>query len=143
MRKKITVVGAGRVGETTAHILAKKALGDIVLVDGGCTVEGYAADITRTTVLGTPSKRQREVWDVERRAQDAAFAAAQPGATCESVDAAILRSFPMSPTTIPSGWADSSMRMIRKRGPVPIAENISANRVISSSVGLAAISIIL
>ena len=33
MRKKITVVGAGRVGETTAHILAKKALGDIVLVD--------------------------------------------------------------------------------------------------------------
>ena len=33
MRKKITVVGAGRVGETTAHILAQKALGDIVLVD--------------------------------------------------------------------------------------------------------------
>jgi malate dehydrogenase len=33
MRKKITVVGAGRVGETTAHILAKKALGDLVLVD--------------------------------------------------------------------------------------------------------------
>jgi malate dehydrogenase len=33
MRHKITVVGAGRVGETTAHILAKKALGDIVLVD--------------------------------------------------------------------------------------------------------------
>ncbi len=33
MRKKITVVGAGRVGETTAHILAKKSLGDIVLVD--------------------------------------------------------------------------------------------------------------
>jgi malate dehydrogenase len=33
MRKKITVVGAGRVGETTAHILAKKALGDLVVVD--------------------------------------------------------------------------------------------------------------
>jgi malate dehydrogenase len=33
MRKKITVVGAGRVGETTAHILAERALGDIVLVD--------------------------------------------------------------------------------------------------------------
>jgi Xaa-Pro dipeptidase len=62
--------------------------GDIVLVDGGATVEGYTADITRTTVFGTPSKRQRDVWNVERRAQDAAFAAAQPGATCESVDAA-------------------------------------------------------
>jgi len=60
--------------------------GDIVLVDGGCTVEGYASDITRTTVFGTPSKRQRDVWDVERRAQDAAFAAAKVGATCESVD---------------------------------------------------------
>ncbi len=33
MRKKITVVGAGRVGETTAHILATKALGDLVVVD--------------------------------------------------------------------------------------------------------------
>jgi malate dehydrogenase len=33
MRNKITVVGAGRVGETTAHILAERALGDIVLVD--------------------------------------------------------------------------------------------------------------
>ena len=33
MRKKITYVGAGRVGETTAHILAERALGDIVLVD--------------------------------------------------------------------------------------------------------------
>lgn len=33
MRKKITVVGAGRVGETLAHVLAKKALGDLVLVD--------------------------------------------------------------------------------------------------------------
>ncbi len=62
--------------------------GDIVLIDGGCTVEGYAADITRTTVFGTPTTRQRDVWNLERRAQDAAFAAAQVGATCESVDAA-------------------------------------------------------
>ena len=60
--------------------------GDTVLVDGGCTVEGYASDITRTTVFGKPSQRQRDVWDVEKRAQDAAFAAAHVGATCESVD---------------------------------------------------------
>jgi Xaa-Pro dipeptidase len=62
--------------------------GDIVLVDGGCTVEGYASDITRTTVFGKPSQRQRDVWDLEKRAQSAAFAAAQIGAACESVDAA-------------------------------------------------------
>jgi Xaa-Pro aminopeptidase len=62
--------------------------GDVVLIDGGCSVEGYAADITRTTVFGKPTQRQRDIWDLEKRAQNAAFAAAQVGATCESVDAA-------------------------------------------------------
>ena len=62
--------------------------GDVVLIDAGCTVDGYASDITRTTVFGKPTQRQRDVWDVEKRAQSAAFAAAQLGATCESVDAA-------------------------------------------------------
>ena len=62
--------------------------GDVVLVDAGCTVEGYVSDITRTGVFGKPTQRQRDVWEVEKRAQDAAFAAAQVGATCESVDAA-------------------------------------------------------
>jgi Xaa-Pro dipeptidase len=62
--------------------------GDMVLVDDGCTVDGYQSDITRTTVFGKPTARQREVWNIERKAQDAALAAAKPGATCESVDAA-------------------------------------------------------
>jgi Xaa-Pro dipeptidase len=62
--------------------------GDVVLVDDGCTVEGYQSDITRTTVFGQPTARQREVWNIERKAQDAALAAAKVGATCESVDAA-------------------------------------------------------
>jgi len=62
--------------------------GDIVLVDDGCTVDGYNSDITRTTVFGKSTARQRDIWSLERRAQDAALAAAQPGATCESVDAA-------------------------------------------------------
>jgi Xaa-Pro dipeptidase len=62
--------------------------GDIVLLDSGCAVEGYQSDITRTTVFGKPSARQTDIWNLERRAQDAAFAAAQPGRTCESVDAA-------------------------------------------------------
>jgi Xaa-Pro dipeptidase len=62
--------------------------GDVVLVDGGCSVEDYASDITRTTVFGKPSQRQIDVWNLEKRAQTAAFTAAQVGATCESVDAA-------------------------------------------------------
>jgi Xaa-Pro dipeptidase len=62
--------------------------GDVLLVDGGTSVEGYASDITRTIVVGKPSQRQRDVWDLERRAQDAAFEAVKVGATCDSVDAA-------------------------------------------------------
>jgi Xaa-Pro dipeptidase len=62
--------------------------GDVVLVDGGCTVQGYQSDITRTTVFGRPSKRQADVWNLEKAAQAAAFEAAQGGASCESVDAA-------------------------------------------------------
>jgi Xaa-Pro dipeptidase len=62
--------------------------GDIVQIDDGANVEGYQADITRTTVFGKPSARQRQIWNIERKAQDAAFAAAKVGATCESVDAA-------------------------------------------------------
>ena len=62
--------------------------GDIVLIDGGCTIEGYQSDITRTTVFGKPRARQIEVWNLEKKAQTAAFNAAKVGATCESVDAA-------------------------------------------------------
>jgi len=62
--------------------------GDIVLVDGGCVVEGYRSDVTRTVVFGKPTDKQRRVWDIVRKAQKAALAAARPGATCESVDRA-------------------------------------------------------
>jgi len=62
--------------------------GDIVLMDGGCSVEGYQSDITRTLVFGKPSARQREIWNLERKAQDAALAAAKVGVPCEAVDAA-------------------------------------------------------
>ena len=62
--------------------------GDVVLVDAGVEIEGYTGDVTRTWVFGKPSKRQREIWALERKAQDAALAAAKIGAPCEAVDAA-------------------------------------------------------
>ena len=62
--------------------------GDVVMVDGGTSCEGYASDITRTTVFGKPTPRQIEVWNKEKEAQTAAFAAMKLGAPCESVDAA-------------------------------------------------------
>src|SRR5258707_10488430 len=60
--------------------------GDVVLMDGGCSVEGYQSDITRTFIFGQPTQRQRDVWDIERKSQDAGFAAAKVGAPCEAVD---------------------------------------------------------
>jgi len=65
--------------------------GDVVLMDGGCSVEGYQSDITRTFVFGKPTQRQRDIWDLERKSQDAGFAAARIGAPCEAVDAAARR----------------------------------------------------
>ena len=61
---------------------------NMVLVDTGCFVEGYRSDITRTYVLGEPTARQRDIWELEQRAQRAAFDAAVVGAPCETVDAA-------------------------------------------------------
>ena len=62
--------------------------GTILLIDGGCSVEGYASDISRTFVLGRPSDKMKRLFEIERRAQDAALAAARPGVACEAVDAA-------------------------------------------------------
>jgi len=62
--------------------------GSIVLIDGGCKVEGYSSDISRTFVLGRATQRMKDVFEVELRAQSAALAAARPGVAAESVDAA-------------------------------------------------------
>lgn len=63
-------------------------LGDMVLIDMGGTLHGYTSDITRTYVFGTATPRQRHLWELERQAQSAAFAAAQIGGACSAVDAA-------------------------------------------------------
>lgn len=55
--------------------------GDLLLVDAGCELEGYASDVTRTyPVNGTFSPAQREIYDIVLEAQHAAIAAAVPGA---------------------------------------------------------------
>ena len=72
-------------GSITPQVIRE---GDIVMVDGGTSVEGYASDITRTIVVGKPTQRQIDVWNIELEAQNAAFAAIKIGAPCEVVDAA-------------------------------------------------------
>jgi Xaa-Pro dipeptidase len=59
---------------------------DIVLIDGGCRVEGYESDISRTFVLGKPTDKMRRGWDIVHRAQGAALSAARPGRPCGEVD---------------------------------------------------------
>jgi len=60
--------------------------GDMVLIDIGAPVDGYLSDLTRTYVFGTPNARQRQVWNLEKAAQLAAFEAARIGARCEVID---------------------------------------------------------
>jgi Xaa-Pro dipeptidase len=76
-------------GSATPQVLRE---GSIVMIDDGCTVEGYQSDITRTFVLGkAPSQgsdKMKQVFDIVRRAQSAALATARPGIEAGSVDAA-------------------------------------------------------
>ena len=65
--------------------------GTIVLMDGGCSVEGFQSDITRTFVPGKASDKMKRVFDIVHRAQSAALATAKQGAECGSVDAAARR----------------------------------------------------
>lgn len=61
-------------------------VGDMVLIDTGCQLHGYISDITRSYVFGEPSAQQRDIWNLEKAAQQAAFEAARIGAPCGSVD---------------------------------------------------------
>ena len=86
-----------QVGENSAlpHGSAKPQVvreGTILLIDGGCTVEGYESDISRTFVLGKAPEqtkdKMKKVFDIVHRAQQAALATARPGVQCQNVDAA-------------------------------------------------------
>src|SRR5580658_7394447 len=72
-------------GSAQAQVIRE---GDIVMVDDGCTCDGYTSDITRSWVYGKASDEQKRVFDIVHRAQSAALAAAKPGVEAQSVDAA-------------------------------------------------------
>ncbi len=72
-------------GSVTPQVIRE---GTIIMIDDGCTVEGYQSDITRTFVLGRATDKMKQVFDVEHAAQTAALKAARPGVEAQSVDAA-------------------------------------------------------
>src|SRR5260370_12295096 len=60
--------------------------GDVVLIDGGCAVEGYQSDVTRTGIFGKAPEKVARVYEIVRKAQDAALDAARTGPLSGAVD---------------------------------------------------------
>ncbi|MEP2988676.1 MAG: Xaa-Pro peptidase family protein [Parasphingorhabdus sp.] len=80
-------------GEATSHphgVPGDPVLqnGDLILIDTGCTIDGYNSDITRTYALNKVDDEIEDLWQVEKEAQEAAFDLAAPGIACEDVDKA-------------------------------------------------------
>ena len=86
------------IGEASAYPHGSREIhrvadGQVVLMDCGCTVQGYQSDISRTWVHGAATVDQRKTWDQVARGQQIAFAAARPGAPAGSVDDAVRRHY--------------------------------------------------
>ena len=86
------------VGEASAYPhgsreIHRVANGQVVLMDCGCTVQGYQSDVSRTWVHGSATADQRKTWDQAIRGQQIAFAAARIGATAGSVDDAVRQHY--------------------------------------------------
>lgn len=60
--------------------------GDVVLIDGGCTVEGYESDVTRTGIFGGAPEKISRAFEIVRKAQEAALDAARAGHLSGTVD---------------------------------------------------------
>jgi Xaa-Pro dipeptidase len=63
--------------------------GSVILMDVGCAVHGYQSDISRTWVMGTPTAKQRKVWDTVKRGQQIALATAKLGTPVGAIDDAV------------------------------------------------------
>ena len=80
-------------GEATSHphgVPGDPALqeGELILIDTGCTIDGYNSDITRTYALSKLDSEIERLWHAEKEAQQAAFDRAAIGTPCEDVDKA-------------------------------------------------------
>lgn len=67
--------------------------GEVVLMDCGCSVEGYQSDVSRTMVMGEATKQQRSVWDLVHRGQQIAFETAKIGTPAGAADDAVRAAY--------------------------------------------------
>jgi Xaa-Pro dipeptidase len=89
----VPVFDSALIGEATAypHGSAKPQVvreGELILMDCGCSVDGYNSDISRTFVVGSPTARQRKIWNHVKAGQRLAFEKAQIGVAAGEVDSA-------------------------------------------------------
>jgi Xaa-Pro aminopeptidase len=87
---EFTLVGSGPNGADPHHEVGERTIqeGDMVVLDFGGIKDGYGSDITRTVHVGEPSTEERDVYEIVRRAQQAAFEAVRPGVACQEIDRA-------------------------------------------------------
>lgn len=86
------------IGEASAYPHGSREVhrvadGQVVLMDCGCTVQGYQSDISRSWVHGTANAAQRKLWAQVADGQRIALAAAKIGAPAGSVDDAVRAAY--------------------------------------------------
>lgn len=90
-----SIVGGGA-NATILHYVENDqplVVGQLLLVDSGCELEGYASDVTRTYPIGgTFGGPHRDVYEVVLEAQRVGLEASKPGACLEEIHKATLRS---------------------------------------------------
>ena len=84
------IVATGANGAEPHHMTDQTPLklGDVVVMDYGCSFEGYKSDITRVVALGESTEEQRKVYEIVYRAFMAGRNAIAPGVLAEDVDKA-------------------------------------------------------
>lgn len=84
-----TIAASGPNGALPHASPSDRALqkGDLITLDFGCVVDGYASDMTRTVAIGSVDERGKELYDLVLRAQMAGIEAVRPGRRGKEVDA--------------------------------------------------------
>lgn len=83
-----TIVASGTRSAMPHGTASEKPIcaGDFVTIDFGCILDGYCSDMTRTFVMSKADGRQREIYEIVLKAQQAAISAAEEGKNCAEID---------------------------------------------------------